>query len=69
MATPFVTGLAGLMVSQALRSGKQLPVDEVYNIIRETATPLGSGKGDLFLGEGLVNVEAALKAVKQWLVC
>jgi subtilisin family serine protease len=64
MATPFVTGLAGLIVSQAIRDGQQLPPDEVYRIIRETATPLGSGKGDIFFGEGLVNVEAALDATR-----
>ena len=41
MATPFVAGLAGLIVSLGLRSGKQLTVDEIYTIIRETAIPLG----------------------------
>jgi hypothetical protein len=69
MATPFVTGLVGLIVSLALRSGKQLSVDQIYKIIRETATPLGRGKGDLFHGEGLINVLAALEAVKQKLSC
>ncbi len=69
MATPFVTGLVGLIVSLALRSGKQLSVDDIYKIIRETATPLGSGKGDIFYGEGLINVPAALEAAKQKLGC
>ena len=61
----FVSGLAGLIVSLGLRSGKQLSVEEIYTIIRETATPLGSGKGDRFYGEGLINVSAALKAAKE----
>ena len=69
MATPFVTGLAGLIVSVALRSGKQLSVDEIYRIIRSTATPLGSGKGDRFYGEGLINIPAALQAAQQALAC
>jgi subtilisin family serine protease len=63
MATPFVTGLGALIVSRALRAGQQLPVNDVYNIIRETATPLGSGKGDTFFGQGLINVHAALEEV------
>lgn len=65
MAAPFVAGLAGLIVSLGLRSGKQLTVDEIYSIIRETATPLGMGKGDRFYGEGLINVPAALKAAQE----
>lgn len=65
MATPFVAGLAGLIVSLGLRSGKQLTVDEIYTIIRETAVPLGMGKGDRFYGEGLINVPAALQAAQQ----
>jgi subtilisin family serine protease len=69
MATPFVTGLGALMVSLALRSSKQLMVDDVYRIIRETAKPRGSGRGDVFFGEGLVNVAAALEATKQKLEC
>ncbi len=69
MATPFVTGLVGLMVSLALRSGSQLSVDEIYRIIRETATPLGSGKGDRFYGEGLINIPAALQAAQEALAC
>ncbi len=69
MATPFVTGLVGLIISQAIRSGQQLPPDDVYRIIRETATPLGSGKGDVFFGQGLVNVQAALEATRERLGC
>ncbi len=69
MATPFVTGLVGLIVSLGLRSGKQLSVDEIYTIICETATPLGNGKGDKFYGEGLINVPAALEAARQKLGC
>ncbi|MGK7895390.1 MAG: S8 family serine peptidase [Xenococcus sp. (in: cyanobacteria)] len=69
MATPFVTGLVGLIVSLGLRSGKQLSVDDIYTIIRETSTPLGSGKGDRYYGEGFINVPAALEAAKQKLGC
>jgi thermitase len=69
MATPFVTGLVGLIVSLGLRSGKQLSVDDIYTIVRETATPLGTGKGDLFYGEGLINIPAALQAAKKKLGC
>lgn len=65
MATPFVAGLAGLIVSLGLRNGKQLSVDDIYTIIRETATPLGTGKGDRFYGEGLINIPAALQATKE----
>ncbi|MEM8614893.1 MAG: S8 family serine peptidase [Cyanobacteria bacterium P01_H01_bin.105] len=69
MATPFVAGLAGLIVSLGLRSGKPFSVDDVYTIIRETATPLGTGKGDSFYGEGFINVPAALQAAKEKLAC
>lgn len=69
MATPFVAGLAGLMVSLCKRAKRTLPPDDIYNIIRETATPLGSGKGDVFFGEGLVNVPAALQATAEKLSC
>jgi len=67
MATPFVSGLAGLIISLAMRNGHRITPDDVYDIIRKTATPLRTGKGDLFTGEGLINVEAALKATKEWL--
>jgi subtilisin family serine protease len=60
MAAPFVTGLSALLLSYAKRNGKSLKPDEVFRIIRETATPLGTGKGDFFCGEGLVNAKAAL---------
>ena len=65
MATPHVTGLAALIVSLALRSGRKFSASDVYEIIRSTAKPLGSGKGDPFFGEGLINVEAALQAAKE----
>jgi len=65
MATPFVTGLAGLIVSMARRNDRQLSADDVYEIIRETARPLGPAKGDTFLGEGIVDVKAALEATKE----
>ena len=69
MATPFVAGLAGLIVSLGLRSNKPFTVDDVFEIIRESATPLGSGKGDPFFGEGLINVFEALTAARQRLQC
>ncbi len=69
MATPFVAGLAGLLASQMLRAGRSLPVSEIYEIIRTTAKPLGTGKDDLFTGEGLIDVQAALEAVQKALSC
>ncbi len=69
MATPFVSGLSGLIVSLCKRNNRQLPPDDVYNIIRESATPLGSGKGDTFFGDGLVNAPAALQATADRLSC
>ncbi len=65
MATPFVTGMVGLIVSLALRRGARLPVADMYAIIRDTATPRRTGKGDLFYGAGLVNAPAALEAARQ----
>ncbi len=65
MATPFVTGLARLIVSLALRSNVQLSVDDVFDIIRDTATDLGNS---YFYGEGLVNTRAALEAARNKLV-
>jgi subtilisin family serine protease len=65
MATPFVSGLAALILSLAKRNGKSLTADDVYRIIRESATPMGSGKGDIFFGEGLVNAQAALAKTKE----
>jgi subtilisin family serine protease len=65
MATPFASGLAALVISVGLRSGKRFTADDVYAIIRDTAQPLGTGKGDPFYGEGLIDVQAALEAAKQ----
>jgi subtilisin family serine protease len=65
MATPFVTGLGALIVSLCKRNNRQLPPAEIYKIIRETATPMGSGKGDIFYGQGIINVPAALKRTKE----
>lgn len=62
MATPHVSGVAGLMISMALRAGATLPVDTVYEIIRTTTTPLTP---QLFFGEGLVNAAAALAATRE----
>jgi len=69
MATPFVSGLAGLILSYAKRAEKVLGPDEVYEIIRATARPLGTGKGDTFHGEGLVDVKAALEGTKEKCGC
>jgi len=69
MATPFVTGLAALVASVGLRSGTRLNADAIYTILRETATPLGSGTGDPFYGAGLINAPAALKAAQQRVSC
>jgi subtilisin family serine protease len=61
MATPFVTGLVGLIVSLAIRSGRQLPVDDIYSIIRDTAQPMGDSR---FYGAGLIDTKAALEEAR-----
>jgi len=65
MATPFVTGLAALIVGMARQAGAQFSVDDVYEIVRMTTRPLGSGRGDVFLGQGLIDVQAALAETEQ----
>lgn len=67
MASPFVSGVAGLVISQFLRANRNYTVDEVFSIIRESARPLGSGKGDVYFGEGLVDAKAALDLTKKHL--
>lgn len=64
MAAPFVSGLAALIKSLARRSSADISADSVYSLIRESARPLGTGKGDTFFGQGLVDVEAALESAK-----
>lgn len=59
MATPFVAGLAALIISVGLRNNRQFSVDEVYDIIRSTCTSLGWSH---FTGRGIVNAEAAVQA-------
>lgn len=65
MATPFVTGLGALIVSLCKRNNRQMAPDDIYSIIRESASPMGSGKGDTFCGQGLINVAAALRKTKE----
>ncbi len=60
-AATFIAGLAGLIVSRASRSGRPFSADDVHAIIRDRASSLGSGKGDPFVGRGLIIVEAGLK--------
>ena len=62
IATPFVAGAAGLMLSLAKRHGKISNPKEIYQIIGETATvPDGKAKQDKFYGDGILNIEKALK--------
>ncbi|HTX36041.1 MAG TPA: S8 family peptidase [Bryobacteraceae bacterium] len=57
MATPHVAGVAALLVSM----GKKDP-DEIREILRKSATPLGPAKQ---FGAGLLNAEEALKMTGQ----
>lgn len=69
MATPFVTGLGALIASLGLRAGKRLSPATIYEVIRKTAMPLGTGKGDLFVGQGLIDAKAALVEAQRRLNC
>ena len=61
MATPFVAGVAALLVSQTLRAGRSVPVEDIYAILRESATDVGS---PYFYGEGLVDTQGAVEAMR-----
>lgn len=65
MAAPFVSGLAGLIISVAKRRGANYMVNDIYDIIRESAIPQRNGRGDTFFGEGIVNVRNALELAQQ----
>lgn len=56
-ATPFVAGLASLVLSVANQSAVV-----VSNEITSTATDLGAGGWDAYYGWGRINIDAALKA-------
>ncbi|NEN93511.1 MAG: peptidase S8 [Okeania sp. SIO3H1] len=64
MATPHVAGLAALIISVAKRNKKTPSVEDVYSIIRDTATKQ-PGQTETFYGQGLVNAKAALEAAKK----
>lgn len=57
MAAPYVTGLAGLLMSQ----NPDRTAQELMDIIVETAIDLGDSGADNQFGNGLINVLAALK--------
>lgn len=62
MAAPFVAGAAGLMISLAKRKGKVLETKEIYDVLMKTAKKgLLRGKEDKYYGNGILNVEKALK--------
>lgn len=61
MAAPHVSALAGLIRS----TNPALTNDEVMAIIRNTTTDLGQPGKDVLYGDGLINVEAALKQAKE----
>jgi len=66
MATPFVAGAAGLMISLAKRKGKTLEAKEVYDILQKTAkTPIFRRKNDKQYGNGILDVEKALKETQK----
>ena len=56
MAAPIVSGVIALMLSHR----PELSVNEVKNILYNTATDLGNSGRDNYYGHGLVNAEAAL---------
>lgn len=60
MATPHVTGLAGLI--RAIRP--DLTNEEVYNVIRDNAIDHGSKGKDPYYGFGEINVAKALRAIR-----
>lgn len=61
MATPHVTGLAGLI--RAIRP--DLTNDEVYDVIRHSSVDLGLRGKDPHYGYGEINVANALRAIKE----
>lgn len=62
MAAPFVAGAAGLILSLAKRKGKVLEAKEVYDILMKSAkSNLIRGKQNKYYGNGILNVEKALK--------
>lgn len=66
MATAFVSGLTALIVSLSMQpGGRQLTTEEIYEIIRNSTRPLGSGRGDNEYGQGLIDAAAALEATRQ----
>jgi len=64
-ASPQVAGVAGLMISEGQRPGKDgVAVDVLRQILRETATDLGAPGSDLVFGAGQVDAGAAVAARK-----
>ncbi|MGB9789656.1 MAG: S8 family serine peptidase [Thermotoga caldifontis] len=61
MATPHVTGLVALMVSQGI-----VGVENVRNVLRRTAVDLGPAGYDIGYGAGLVDAYAALTWQDGW---
>ncbi|MCB0183214.1 MAG: S8 family serine peptidase, partial [Caldilineaceae bacterium] len=64
MAAPFVTGLAGLLLSQ---DSRRTPAD-LEKLITSTADKMGNSVDDLYFGHGRINVARALAvgADTQW---
>jgi thermitase len=63
-ATPFVTGVAGLVMSEAAKKGYQLTSLDVRRIIEGTATDKDVAGFDNNTGWGLINAEKALKVLQ-----
>lgn len=61
MASPHVAGLCALIRSV----NPSLSNDEVYDIVRDTATDLGAPGVDQYYGYGEINANAAIKQAKQ----
>jgi subtilisin family serine protease len=65
MAAPHVTGVAALAISYLMRRGVMMSVDDLYDLIRQTADSRNRPKDDAFYGCGVVDAQAALQEIKR----
>lgn len=61
MATPHITGVIALMISQGITS-----VEDIRAVLRQTAIDLGDQGWDQYYGSGLVNAYAAVTWQDDW---
>jgi subtilisin family serine protease len=60
-ASPFVSGVASLLVSRARRRGKHIPAAVLRSVLVDSASPLGGGGFHPETGQGLLNAAAAIR--------